>query len=189
MVVVLRERKGRTLPFVVRREAEGAEIVQQRVALGSELHADEGPHWDELEFLFNAHRINHSEAFSWDGACTNQAESYFSRLRRAVDGQHHHVSKQYLHQYANEAAWREDHRRTANGGAARGRAGGGAALAGQPGLEGLLAAGRRLSPCEYPLDSNGCLRYVFYVGGEKVRAGCTASSKPPCIFAPRRRRA
>ena len=84
--------------------------------LGSELHADEGPHWDELEFLFNAHRVNHSEAYSWDGSCTNQAESYFSRLRRAVDGQHHHVSKQYLHQYANEMAWREDHRRTANGG-------------------------------------------------------------------------
>jgi transposase-like protein len=116
VVVVMRERHGRTLPIVVRREAEGADIAKKRIVLGSELHADEGPHWDELEFLFNAHRINHSEAFSWDGACTNQAESYFSRLRRAVDGQHHHVSKQYLHQYANEAAWREDNRRVANGG-------------------------------------------------------------------------
>ena len=51
VVVVLRQRKGRTLPFVVRREAEGAEIVRERVALGSELHADEAPHWDELEVL------------------------------------------------------------------------------------------------------------------------------------------
>jgi hypothetical protein len=70
---------------------------------------------DELEAFYHAHRINHSEAFSWNGACTNQAESYFSRLRRAVTGQHHHVSKQYLYQYANEAAWREDHCRTDNG--------------------------------------------------------------------------
>ena len=115
VVVVLRERGGRTLPFVVRREAEGAAIVRERVALGSELHADEAPHWDELEMRYHAYRINHSEAFSWDGACTNQAESYFARLRRAVTGQHHHVSKQYLYQYANEAAWREDHARVANG--------------------------------------------------------------------------
>ena len=43
------------------------------------------------------------------------ADLAFSRLRRAVTGQHHHVSKQHLYQYANEAAWREDHRRTANG--------------------------------------------------------------------------
>ena len=60
MVVVLRQRKGRTLPFVVKREADGAEIVRERVALGTELHADEGPHWDELEALYHAHRINHS---------------------------------------------------------------------------------------------------------------------------------
>ena len=53
--------------------------------------------------------------YSDGDACTNQAESYFSRLRRAVDGQHHHVSPQYLYQYANEAAWREDHCRTDNG--------------------------------------------------------------------------
>lgn len=115
VVVVLRQRAGRTLPFVVRREADGVAIVRQRVALGSELHADEGPHWDTLEATYHAHRINHSEAYSWDGACTNQAESYFSRLRRAVTGQHHHVSHQCLYQYANEAAWREDHARTANG--------------------------------------------------------------------------
>ncbi len=47
----------------------------------------------------------------------NQAESYFSCLQRVVDGQHHHVSPQYLYQYAAEAAWKEDHRRNANGSA------------------------------------------------------------------------
>jgi len=31
-------------------------------------------------------RINHAVAFSDDGACTNQAESFFSRLRRAEIG-------------------------------------------------------------------------------------------------------
>ena len=37
-------------------------------------------------------RINHREAYSKDGACTNQAESYISRLRRAEIGQHHHIA-------------------------------------------------------------------------------------------------
>lgn len=52
---------------------------------------------------------------SFDGACTNQAESYFSRLRRSEIGIHHHISGQYLDAYAAEMAWREDTRREANG--------------------------------------------------------------------------
>jgi ISXO2-like transposase domain len=70
----------------------------------------------------------------------HQAESYFSRLRRAVTGQHHHASKQCLCQYANEAAWREHHARTANGAQPGWRR---AALADQPGMEGVLAATAR----------------------------------------------
>jgi len=50
-----------------------------------------------------------------DGACTNQAESFFSRIRRAEIGHYHHISGPYLHRYAQEAAFREDHRRTSNG--------------------------------------------------------------------------
>jgi len=44
-------------------------------------------------------RINHQEAYSLDGACTNYAEEYFSRLRRAEIGIHHHrwrVSARYV---------------------------------------------------------------------------------------------
>ena len=48
-------------------------------------------------------------------AAQNQAESYFSRLRRAEIGTHHHIAGPYLNAYANEMAWREDHRRVANG--------------------------------------------------------------------------
>ena len=60
-------------------------------------------------------RINHQEAYSLDGACTNQAEEYFSRLRRAEIGHHHHIAGAYLLRYAQEAAWREDNRRVSNG--------------------------------------------------------------------------
>jgi ISXO2 transposase-like protein len=68
-----------------------------------------------LHERFLTFRVNHTEAYSDNGICTNQVESYFSRLRRMVEGQHHHVSPQYLHQYAGEAAWKEDHRRLDNG--------------------------------------------------------------------------
>lgn len=115
VVVAMRQRKGRTLTFVVRNEADGVYYANQYATPCAEIHADEAPHWDVLHERFKTLRINHSEAYSLDGVCTNQAESYFSRLRRMVEGQHHHVSPRYLHQYACEAAWKEDHRRLDNG--------------------------------------------------------------------------
>jgi hypothetical protein len=61
-------------------------------------------------------RVNHSQEYkSEDGACTNEAESYFSRLRRSQYGIHHRIAGPYLYQYANEMAWREDNRRVPNG--------------------------------------------------------------------------
>jgi len=114
-VVVARERGGKTLPFVFKREADAVATLRQRIATGSIVHADEAGGWDALHASFEMRRINHSVAFSLDGACTNQAESYFSRLRRAEVGQHHHISGKYLIAYAAEMAWREDNRRQANG--------------------------------------------------------------------------
>lgn len=116
VVVALRERGGRTLSFVRHREAEGVDIARARIVPGSALFADEATHWDVLDMLFSTGRINHSEAYTADGKHTNWVESYFSRLRRMVQGQHHFVSHKYLHQYANHAAWLEDHRRRSNGG-------------------------------------------------------------------------
>jgi transposase-like protein len=115
VVVIARERKGRTKVTVTRTEADGVAFVAKVVRPGSELHADEASHWDALHAHFETKRINHSLAYSLDGACTNQAESFLARLRRMVDGQHHGVSPQYLHQYANHVAWLEDHRRMDNG--------------------------------------------------------------------------
>lgn len=115
VVVALRQRKGRTLSFVVKQEAEGVDLVNANVAHSAEVHADEASHWDALHALFPTLRINHSEAYLMNGVCTNQVESYFSRLRRMVAGQHHHVSARYLNQYAGHAAWVEDHRELSNG--------------------------------------------------------------------------
>jgi hypothetical protein len=47
-------------------------------------------------------RINHQEAYSLDGTCTNYAEEYSSRLRRAEIGIHRHIAGVYLLRYAQE---------------------------------------------------------------------------------------
>ena len=115
-VIVARERGGRTLVTVAPSEAAGTAFVTARIASGSVVHADEAGAWDRLHASYDMRRINHSVAFSLNGACTNQAESFFSRLRRAEMGQHHHISGKYLGFYAAEMAWREDNRRVSNGG-------------------------------------------------------------------------
>jgi len=117
VVIAARQRKGRTLTAVVRSEADGVEFIQAVTANGAAIHADEATHWDVLHNSHPVSRINHSEAYATPESCTNQAESYFSRLRRMVAGQHHYVSPRYLHQYAAHAAWLEDHRRMDNGAA------------------------------------------------------------------------
>ena len=50
-----------------------------------------------------------------DGTTNNLAESYFSRFRRMQIGQNHKFGVEYLANYANEAAYREDSRRLPNG--------------------------------------------------------------------------
>ena len=115
VVVIMRERQGRTLPFVFKSEDQSLPTIHNYIAEGSTIHADEASHWDQLHARLLVKRINHSLAYSADDACTNQAESFFSRLRRAEIGIHHHVAGPYLNAYASEMAWREDHRRISNG--------------------------------------------------------------------------
>jgi transposase-like protein len=114
-VVVMRQRGGRSLPFIVRVEGDAVPYVRDHVANLATIHADEGTGWDALHAGWDTKRVNHSVRFYDEGACTNQAESYFSRLRRMETGTHHHIAGPYLNQYAGEAAWREDHRRVDNG--------------------------------------------------------------------------
>ena len=114
-VIVMRERNGRTIAQVVAREADGVKLARASIAATATVHADEASHWDQLAANFPIKRINHQHAYSDGGACTNQAESFFSRMRRAEIGIHHHIAGKYLSAYAMELAWREDARRVSNG--------------------------------------------------------------------------
>ena len=111
----MRERNGNSLPAVFKSEGAALSWIKSRVLPGTVVNADEAGGWNDLQSRFEMKRINHERAYSADGACTNQAESYFSRLRRGEMGHFHHVSGPYLLRYAVESTWREDARRTDNG--------------------------------------------------------------------------
>jgi transposase-like protein len=115
VVVVVRERGGNSVPAVFKSEAKAMAFLRAHVAKGTILNADEAGSWEELHKRYEVRRINHEEAYSLDGACTNWAEEFFSRMRRAEIGHHHHIAGAYLLRYAQEASWREDNRRVPNG--------------------------------------------------------------------------
>ena len=96
-------------------QSQAASFIRARIAKGTTVHADESGAWDGLHDRYEMKRINHQEAYSFDGACTNQAEEYFSRLRRAEIGIHHHTAGAYLLRYAQKSSWREGNRRQSNG--------------------------------------------------------------------------
>jgi hypothetical protein len=96
---------------VFKSESAALTWIKSRLSKGTLVNADEASGWNDLESKYEMRRTNHQEAYSENGACTNMAESFFSRLRRGEMGHFHHVSGPYLLRYAQEASWREDARR------------------------------------------------------------------------------
>ena len=94
---------GIPVPAVFHSESQASAFISSRIAKGTVVHADEAGSWDKLHEGFEVKRINHQEAYSLGGACTNWAEEYFSRLRRAEVGIHHHIAGAYLLRYAQES--------------------------------------------------------------------------------------
>ena len=119
-VVVIRQRDGQIMPGAFKTEGAALSYIRRHVAAGTEIMADEANSWNDLHAHYEVKRINHQLGYSMDGACTNAAEGFFSRLRRAEVGHHHHIAGAYLARYAQESAWREGHRRADNGAQAKG---------------------------------------------------------------------
>jgi hypothetical protein len=80
-VLIFRERDRNSLPAVFRTEWQALDFVRSRIAEGTVINADELAAWNDLHAHFEMKRINHQEAYSLDGACTNWAEEFFSRMR------------------------------------------------------------------------------------------------------------
>ena len=73
---------------------------------------DEHPAYGMFMAKYEHETVNHSIEFSTDeGVNNNQAESFFSRMRRMVVGQLHRITPKYMLDYVTEVGWREDVRR------------------------------------------------------------------------------
>lgn len=108
----------KTLTFVLKNEnqADVIKLAGAFVTKGSRICADEANAYDPLHAKFDTRRVNHQVEYrADDGTTNNLAESYFARFRRMQYGQVHKFGNLYLANYANEAAYREDTRRQANG--------------------------------------------------------------------------
>lgn len=108
----------KTLTFVIKGEnqTDVSNLAESYVKKGSIICADESNAYDPLHAKFDTRRVNHSVEYrAEDGTTNNLAESYFARFRRMQYGQVHKFGNLYLANYANEAAYREDARRWANG--------------------------------------------------------------------------
>jgi hypothetical protein len=117
-IVSMRERRigGRTLSFVFRGEHEAIATVLAHVHPSAKVRTDDGSHWLQLDGHFADRKaVNHTIAYWQNGVHTNWVESFNGRIRRAIKGVHHKIAGVHLQKYADEFAWREDHRRVDNG--------------------------------------------------------------------------
>lgn len=106
-----------TKTFIIKSENTHVinKIATSYIARESTIHTDGANGYDDLSAWFEIKAGDHSKAYKSDnGACSNQAESYFSRFRRAQYGQYHRLPNLYLSNYSTEVGYREDNRRMSN---------------------------------------------------------------------------
>jgi transposase-like protein len=77
---------------------------------------DEARMYNSLEKQRKHSKVNHSKkeyVRYEDGVCitTNTIESFFSNLKRGINGVYHHVSKEHLHRYLSEFDFRYNSRK------------------------------------------------------------------------------
>ncbi len=123
-VVALVERGGRARVKVVADVTQknlGAalnECVDKSAVVNTDEH---GAYRNPLKHWKAHHRVNHSakeyhvKMPTGEVKMTNTAESFFSLLKRGVIGAWHHVSREHLAKYANEFAFRWNHRADTDG--------------------------------------------------------------------------
>ncbi len=124
-VIVMREKDKesnigakRTFTSVIKSENQTDidNLTKKYLKTNAMVNADDNKAYDILHARFDTRRVNHQKEYrADDGTTNNLAESYFSRFKRMIYGQMHHISNLYLYNYANEIAYREDTRRLSNG--------------------------------------------------------------------------
>jgi transposase-like protein len=87
-------------------------LFRQTWAPDTHLHTDKMLDYKRIAGKFASHStVDHSaREYARGDVSTNQAENFFSQLKRSVDGTHHHVTVDHLQRYLDEFAFRYTHR-------------------------------------------------------------------------------
>lgn len=110
-------RSGGTVTKVIMREAhdEVWPHILRHIDPNATVYTDEHGAYGSIPARQESYQVNHRMEYARDGHVnTNAAESFFSRIRRAEIGTHHHIAGPYLHLYGAEMAYRSDRRRVDN---------------------------------------------------------------------------
>ena len=81
---------------------------------GSLLITDEYKAYNAVRAVMPHAVINHSERYADGSTHTNTIEGFWSLLKRAWYGSHHHYRKDYTALYVAEASWKYNHRDASN---------------------------------------------------------------------------
>lgn len=94
---------GETISDVLRAHVEVDESI---------LHTDSSSVYRTIGLPFHDHQaVNHTDGeYVRDGVSTNQAEGFFSQLKRSIDGTHHAVSVEHLDRYLAQFDFMYTHR-------------------------------------------------------------------------------
>ena len=100
------ESRSRVVPDVTGRTLR--RVMREQIASEAVLHTDSAWAYRQYgEELAAHHYVNHVEGeYVRGNVSTNQAENFFSQLKRSLDGTHHHVSREHLQRYLAEYDFR-----------------------------------------------------------------------------------
>ncbi|MCY4107839.1 MAG: IS1595 family transposase [Chloroflexi bacterium] len=91
-------------------------FLRKAVYMDSDLITDEYGAYRAARGVFYHYTINHSERYVDGDLHTNTIEGFWSLLKRAWYGTHHHYNKHYTPLYVGEACWKYNNRHETDGG-------------------------------------------------------------------------
>ncbi len=114
-VVGMVERGGRVIAKAMNGVKLGAETLKKLVmenidTANSHLITDEYSGYNSMALVLPHSTINHSIAYFFNGIHTNTIECFWSLLKRAWFGSHHHYNDENAHLYLGEASYKFNNR-------------------------------------------------------------------------------